>query len=82
MSRNRAILNFLVFGLLSATLAYAASTGRATAQSGTNLVQNRGNPDLLLNVQGGAGPSPRRLREAPPPRTGRSSRRAKLDTCA
>ena len=53
MSRSRAILNFLVFGILAATIARAATSLQAAAHIGTNLVQNRARPDLLLNVQGG-----------------------------
>jgi hypothetical protein len=53
MSRSKAILDLLVLGFLSATIAYVASSERVAAQTGTNLVQNRAKPDLLLNVQGG-----------------------------
>jgi hypothetical protein len=53
MSRSKAILNFLVLGILAATIAQAATSQQAAAQTGANLVQNRARPDLLLNVQGG-----------------------------
>ena len=53
MSRSKAILDFLVLGFLSATIACVASTEPVAAQTGANLVQNRAKPDLLLNVQGG-----------------------------